>query len=354
MTNQSLANSTKKGWRLIVIGFAVLLILILLVFLFLQPRNQKELLTAPSETPLPNPALLIDPTASSVEATKNADTVSLPEPVPPTTIEQKPTIGSIRVSEIDGMEQVYIPAGEFLMGTNDVEAKREIIGGRAYPEIPQFSYFLDEFWIDKYEVTNKQYRDCMDAGACTDPHRIGSYSYPDYFSNPAYDHYPVVWVTWFQATDYCKWVERRLPTEAEWEKAARGIDGRKYPWGNDPYTEDKANICDVNCTRTHRLPEFDDGYPDLAPVGSYPNGVSPYGALDMAGNAWEWNSTEIIDYPYDANDGREDPGGIDIERGWRGSSWANGLWWLRSSVRYHALDFYSWYVLGFRCAASAK
>lgn len=353
MTSQSLANSTKKGWKLIIIGISVLLLVILLIFLFLNPRSKKVPPAAISETPLSNPALLLDVTPSSVEATKHVAPVSTAEPVSTAPSVQIPTAGSIRVSEIDGMEQVYIPAGEFLMGTNDIEAKRDITGGRAYPEIPQFTYYLDAFWIDKYEVTNKQYHDCMDAGVCTEPHRIGSYTYPDYFNNSAYDAYPVVWVTWFQATDYCEWAERRLPTEAEWEKAARGPDGLKYPWGNDPYTADKANICDVNCTRTHSLIEFDDGYPDLAPVGSFPAGVSPYGALDMAGNAWEWNSTEIREYPYDANDGREDPGGIDIERGWRGSSWANGLWWLRSSVRYHALDFYSWYVLGFRCASSA-
>ena len=348
MTNQSLTNSTKKGWRLIIIGIVVLLITILLVFLFLIPRNQKVLPTALSETSPTNPGLIIDSTQSPVESTTTTE-----EALSTPTHDQILDIGSIRISDIDNMEQVYVPAGEFLMGTNDIEAKREISGGRAYPEIPQFTYYLDAFWIDKYEVTNKQYKSCMDAGACSEPHRIGSYTYPDYFTNPVYDNYPAVWVTWFQATDYCAWAERRLPTEAEWEKAARGTDGGKYPWGNDPYTADKANICDVNCTRTHSLPEFDDGYPDLAPVGSYPAGVSPYGGLDMAGNAWEWNSTEIREYPYDANDGREDPGGIDIERGWRGSSWANGLWWLRSSVRYHALDFYSWYVLGFRCASSA-
>lgn len=353
MTNQSLANSTIKGWRLIIIGIAVLLIILVFVFLFLVPRSQNKLATALSQTPSPNPVVISDATQPTVEATIITDSVSQIEVTATPTDEQNSTIETNRISDIDGMEQIYIPAGDFLMGTNDIEAKREITGGRAYPEIPQFTYFLDSFWIDKYEVTNKQYHECMDAGVCTEPHRVGSYTYPDYFTNPVYDDYPVVWVTWFQATDYCEWVDRRLPTEAEWEKAARGTDGRKYPWGNEPYTADKANICDVNCTRTHSLIEFDDGYPDLAPVGSFPAGAGPYGALDMAGNAWEWNSTEIRDYPYDANDGREDPGGIDIERGWRGSSWANGLWWLRSSVRYHALDFYSWYVLGFRCASSA-
>ncbi len=353
MTSMPNVDSTKKRWGLIIISIAILLILILFVFLFLQPGAQKEAPVALSETPPINPSSVIDPMQTPLASTNTPTSAFQTEPGQTPTSEQKTINDSIRISNIDGMEQIFIPAGEFLMGTNDIEAKREIGGGRAYPEIPQFTYFLDAFWIDKYEVTNQQYKACMDAGVCTEPHRIGSYTYPDYFNNPAYDTYPVVWVTWFQATEYCSWAGRRLPTEAEWEKAARGTDGRKYPWGNDPYTADKANICDVNCTRTHKLNEFDDGYPDLAPVGSFPAGASPYGVLDMAGNAWEWNSTEIRDYPYDANDGREDPGGIDVERGWRGSSWANGLWWLRSSVRYHALDFYSWYVLGFRCAASA-
>ena len=296
--------------------------------------------TQPEPTPIPTqntptPEISIEPTAEALE------------------------IGSTRISEIDGMEQVYVPAGEFIMGSTDVEAKLDLTGGRAYPEIPQFTYYLDSYWIDKYEVTNKQYHACMDAGGCTEPHRLFSYTYQDFFTNPIYDNYPVVWVNWFQANEYCKWAGRRLPTEAEWEKAARGTDGRKYTWGNDPYSEDKANICDINCTRAHALKQFNDGYADLAPVGSYPAGASPYGALDMAGNVWEWNSTEIRLYPYESSDGREDaslsnydPYGPDIERVWRGSTWSNGLWWLRVTTRYHSKDSYSWYVLGIRCAAT--
>ena len=148
------------------------------------------------------------------------------------------------------MEQVYVPAGDFLMGTNDVEAKRTEAGGRAYPEVPQFTLYLDSYWIDKYEVTNSQYALCLAAGVCTEPHRIASFSYPDYFTSPKYANYPVVWLSWFQARDYCTWAGRRLPTEAEWEKAARGTDGRKYPWGNEELTGERANFCDVNCTRT--------------------------------------------------------------------------------------------------------
>ncbi len=342
--NNFLVKHWRVGWIL-----ALLLLIAFVVAITLLILNAKS----------PGNSVLAVVTEADQEVLPTEAIAGTEEPQPAPAVTEAPvtedqTSSDTRVSDIDGMEQVFVPAGEFLMGTNDIEAKREIGDGRAYPEIPQFTYFLDDFWIDKYEVTNAQYHACIEAGACTEPHRVGSYTYPDYFTNPVYDNYPVVWVSWFQANDYCEWAGRRLPTEAEWEKAARGTEGLKYPWGNDPYTPDKANICDVNCTRTHRLEDYDDGYPDLAPVGSFPAGISPYGALDMAGNAWEWNSTEIQPYPYDANDGREDPGGIDVERGWRGSSWANGLWWLRSSVRYHALDFYSWYVLGIRCAADAN
>jgi formylglycine-generating enzyme required for sulfatase activity len=124
-----------------------------------------------------------------------------------------------------------------------------------------------------------------------------------------------------------------------------------YPWGNEPVDGTRANFCDVNCTRTHALTTVNDGYPDTAPVGSYPAGASPYGALDMSGNVWEWTSTLIQPYPYNATDGREDPNGTG-ERVWRGGPWSNGIWWMRSSVRYRSVNWYQWYVLGFRCAST--
>jgi serine/threonine-protein kinase len=263
----------------------------------------------------------------------------------------EPGLGSTRISEVDGMEQVYVPAGEFLMGSTDMEAKITIENGRAYPEIPQHTVYLDGYWIDKFEVTNKQYSLCVEAGVCEPPYINSNFTYKEYYGNPEFDNYPVVWVSWYQAKLYCEWTGRRLMTEAEWEKAARGTEGQKYPWGNDPVSSERANLCDVNCTRDIANGLFDDGYPDTAPVGSFPAGASPYGALDMAGNVWEWMSTRIQPYPYDANDGREDPdaGG---ERAWRSGPWSNGYWWMRASVRYRSVPFYRWYNLGIRCAAS--
>jgi serine/threonine-protein kinase len=249
------------------------------------------------------------------------------------------------------MEQVFVPAGEFIIGSDDIEAKVTIEGGRAYPEIPVHTVYLDSYWIDKYEVTNRQYALCVEAGACRPPYLSSSETRPKYFGNPLYEEYPVIWVSWFMASEYCAWAGRRLPTEAEWEKASRGTDGAKYPWGDDPVSGDRANFCDINCGRTIANGKYDDGFGDTAPVGSYPAGISPYGALDMSGNVWEWTSTLIQDYPYDANDGRENQ---DVwgERVWRGGPWSNGYWWLRSSVRYRSVPSY-WYVnLGFRCASS--
>jgi formylglycine-generating enzyme required for sulfatase activity len=135
-------------------------------------------------------------------------------------------------------------------------------------------------------------------------------------------------------------------------------------------SNEKANFCDENCERPPSNPSFDDGYAQTAPVGSYPAGASPFGALDMAGNVWEWTSTIPMDYPYDPLDGREEPDprvgtcsppdcddnetafGDGPQRVWRGGTWSNGVWWVRATVRYHSVPGYWHSGLGFRCAAS--
>jgi len=153
----------------------------------------------------------------------------------PTLVEtEQPTMGSTRISEVDQMVQVYIPSGEFIMGSTDIEAKVIIEGGRAYPEIPVNTVYLDGYWIDKFEVSNGQYALCADAGVCQPPYLSSSETRTKYFDNLEYSNYPVIWVKWRMARAYCEWTGRRLPTEAEWEKAVRGTDGRKYPWGNEP------------------------------------------------------------------------------------------------------------------------
>jgi formylglycine-generating enzyme required for sulfatase activity len=260
-------------------------------------------------------------------------------------------IGSERDLKKDGMRQVYVPAGPFLMGSTDLEAKITIDGGRAYPEIPQHTVTLESYWIDKFEVTNGMFAKCVQAGQCDPPYVNDTTVTMNYYGNPTYSNYPVIWVSWYQAKDYCTWAGRRLPTEAEWEKAARGTEGQKYPWGNEPVSGERANLCDKNCPRSIANPIFDDGYADIAPVGSFPAGASPYGAMDMAGNVSEWVSSLVMPYPYDANDGREN---LDspAERVWRSSPWTNGFWWLRASVRYRSVPTYQRHVLGFRCASS--
>jgi serine/threonine-protein kinase len=249
------------------------------------------------------------------------------------------------------MEQVYVPAGEFLMGSEAEDARKTTEGGVAYPEIPEHMVYLDGFWIDKHEVTNGQYALCVQAGACEPPYVPSSATRSHYYDDPEYADYPVIWVSWYQARAYCEWAGRRLPTEAEWEKAARGTDGRKFPWGDEPVSDELVNYCDKDCPRSYAREEHDDGYPETAPVGSFPAGASPYGAVDMAGNVWEWTSTLLRDYPYDPNDGREDPT-VDEHRVWRGGPWSNGYWWMRSTLRYHSVMWYRFYNLGFRCVSS--
>src|SRR5690606_19387879 len=134
--------------------------------------------------------------------------------------------------------------------------------------------YLDAYWIDQTEVTNALFAKCVEDGDCTPPVQSVSSAGLPYYGNPRYDNFPVMRVNWYQANAYCQWADRRLPTEAEWEKAARGTDGRTYPWGNETLN---SNLLNHN---------YSVG--DTTEVGSYPAGASVYGALDMAGNVGEW------------------------------------------------------------------
>lgn len=173
----------------------------------------------------------------------------------------------------DPNPMVLIPAGEFIMGFND----------RMPDEGPAHKVYLDSFWIDLYEVTNAQYKKFIVA-----THRRS----PSHFRNRTYpvgkaDH-PVTEVTWYDADAYCRWAGKRLPTDQEWEKAARGTDGRMFPWGNE---------FDVNKANTPQRWEALKQEGDTMPVGSFPDGVSPYGVYDMSGNVWEWTSSWYEAYP---------------------------------------------------------
>ena len=197
------------------------------------------------------------------------------------------------------LEYVRVPAGEFLMGST-LAVDREAAKG----ELPQHRVYLDEFCIGRYPVTNAQYAAFVRSAKHEAP------SYWDQEGLPAgrSDH-PVVQVSWRDARAFCAWLSQatgrsfRLPTEAEWEKAARGTNGRTYPWG-DRWPE--AELCNYEMLVGH-----------TTPVGAYPGNVSPYGALDMAGNVGEWTSSLYRPYPYRADDGREDltAEGVRVVRG---------------------------------------
>jgi formylglycine-generating enzyme required for sulfatase activity len=295
--------------------------------------NKETLL--PTNT-VPAPTATLSPTATSKPSVATSRPVPL---VAVATIEPTPSlgIGSTMLSEQDGMTLVYVPAGEFLMGSadSDVEASSH--------EKPQHTVTLDAFWIDRTEVTKDQYQKCMAAGECAAP--ICSVT-------DLGDH-PVVCVSWQDAATYCAWAGRRLPTEAEWEKAARGTDGRKFPWGNNAVAENLLNFCDSNCTSSGKDNSVNDGYGETAPVGHYPAGASPYGALDMAGNVCEWVA-DGYDEKYYASSPAQNPKGPDSGqyRVLRGGSLSDGQWYVRAAVRNWGVPDVWGVNIGFRCARS--
>lgn len=231
-------------------------------------------------------------------------------------------------------EMILIPAGEFTMGSDptvDRHAQEN--------EQPQHTLYLPNYYLAKTTVTNAQYATFVRSGYDRPAHWESWQQPPG-----GKEHHPVVDVSWHDAIAYCHWLSKvtgkfyRLPSEAEWEKGARGTGGRVYPWGRqqDP----------------KRCSSRESGADDTTPVGDYPEGVSPFGLQDMAGNVWEWCSTLLRTYPYNPNDGREDLE-ADGPRVMRGGSWDSYHRHARCSCRFEYGPAFGFYALGFRVAVSS-
>jgi eukaryotic-like serine/threonine-protein kinase len=251
----------------------------------------------------------------------------------PATVVPALRIGSTWTRPADGMVMVYVPEGKFLMGSTDSDLM-------AHPgEKPQHSVSLDAYWIDQTDVTNAMYAVCVKAGACQPPTQSRSNTHNSYYNNPQYDNYPVVNINWMDANAYCTWAGARLPTEAEWEKAARGTDGRIYPWGNQ--SPDKS------------LLNYNGSVGDNTAVGNYPSGASPYGVLDMGGNVWQWVK-DWYDANYYASSPSSNPQGPSsgTYRVLRGGSWSLPADGVRSAIRNRSTPTDDDLNVGFRCSRS--
>jgi len=239
------------------------------------------------------------------------------------------------------MTLVCVPSGDFWMGAAETDKQ-------AQPdEKPRHQVFLGAFWIDRTEVTNAMFAKCVTAGVCHprtySPYQWGvsSKTRKQYFGNPQYDSYPVIMMDGDEAETYCRWAGRRLPSEAEWEKAAHGTDGRTYPWGEG-----------IDCQKSN----YAGCVGDTSEVTAHPLGASPYGALDMIGNVWEWVADWYADKPYPSAP-QENPTGPSTGefRVMRGGGMGSYVDNLRITNRAngkpeHNVD----YEVGFRCAMNGS
>ncbi len=277
--------------------------------------------------------------------------VAQPTPLPEYFPTNDPVTGlgilSVNIRQKDQMVQMYIPAGRFKMGINEDRFKwlqsvwwcKDCSDKTYIDELPRHDVVLDSFWIDKYEVTNSQYSSCVSAGACTPPGQNTSKTRENYFQesqNYQFAEFPVVYVNYDQAAAYCAWVGGRLPTEAEWEKVARSLDGRQFTWGDEAPNDQMANIFNY--------------VGDTTLVGSYPKGATVFGVMDIIGNVWEWVS-DWYESGYYANSPLNNPTGPETGdmRILRGGSFQSKFVFSRTTERFPAEVDFSHPAVGFRC-----
>ena len=244
---------------------------------------------------------------------------------------------------------VAIPGGTFAMGSDDADANPS--------EKPVHSVTVGAFRLDRTEVTVAEYGECVRAKACSEPepytNERGNYRLFCNWHHPeGRMSHPINCVDFEQAKTFCSWAGKRLPTEEEWEYAARGgAEGRKFPWGNDKPDATRLNACGEECTKNlgeKRFPRgaalysTSDGWPETAPVGSFPAGASKHGVLDMAGNVWEWTASQFTSF---------DGTSTEPKRVLRGGSWGGGdARTERTTNRFRLGPTSRAQFLGFRCA----
>ena len=298
----------------------------------------------------PNPLLGREEAAAAATATTQAEVVAALTAVAPTVTPTPdptalPTATPAPFTTETGSQMLYIPGGLFRLGSEDGQAD----------ERPSRTVRLDPYYIDETEVTNRAYAQCVAAGECEPPSSNRSAFHPSYYDSGEFSDHPVLYVNWHQARQFCEWRGGRLPSEAEWERAA-GFDPEqgikhKYPWG-DEFDGTLLNYCDANCYSGEKKdPTYDDGYGDTAPVGTYPEGRSPLRAYDMLGNVMEWTNDwydrSYYNYAPDSNPLGPADG---FAKAVRGGSWLSS----REELSVSARTFYDPNEvrtnIGFRCA----
>ncbi len=302
----------------------------------------------------PSPTATLQVPVSATAAVVADPATSTPRPTAPATVSptatatptpELPSAGDTAVREADGMTMVYVPAGTFAMGSADGENR----------EAPVHEVTLDAYWLDRTEVTNAQFAAFLNAeGNQTEGGVTWLLDDSDYMliersgetwrTKSGYEEHPVIEVSWYGAAAYCEWAGGRLPTEAEWEYAAAGPESRTYPWGDDQ-RQGYANCTESDCA---------DGFEKTAPVGSFPEGASWVGALDMAGNVAEWVNDWHRDDYYSTSPLRNPSGPASGNfRGIRGGAWYFKWNTLRAADReYYDPDLRD-DILGFRCVGGA-